>query len=93
LTANKAAKYHSILVVARLGFFFVFRVKGNHLILLTKLDDSPILVNLETIKYCEATPDTRLVFINGDSLIVRETLEVIEEKVITLKAKILNQSS
>lgn len=60
------------------------------MILLTKLDNTKILVNLETVKYAEAVPDTVLRFLNGDSVIVRESLEQIESSVVESKKKIFN---
>lgn len=56
------------------------------MILLTRLDNSKLLVNLETVKYVESTPDTLVTFLNGDSLIVRETLEEIERKAAEYRA-------
>lgn len=60
------------------------------MIMLTKLDNSPVLVNLETIKYIETTPDTLIRFVNGDTMMVRESLEQLEARVIELKKKILD---
>ena len=47
------------------------------MLLLTKLDKTRVLVTLETIKYIEETPDTLVRFLNGESIIVRESLEQI----------------
>lgn len=58
-------------------------------ILLTRLDNSPVLVNLETVKLIDFTPDTVIHFVNGDSLIVREPLEEIERRVLDYRVKIL----
>jgi len=58
-------------------------------ILLTRLDKSKVLVNIETVKFFEATPDTVVTFLNGDSLIVRESLEEIEARVVEYKRKVL----
>lgn len=58
------------------------------MIKLTKLDNTPFLVNLETVKYAEAVPDTVIRFLNGDSVIVRESLEQIENSVLESKRKI-----
>ncbi len=44
------------------------------MLLLTKLDDSKVLVSLASIKYLEAVPDTLIFFLNGDSLMVKESL-------------------
>ncbi len=59
------------------------------MILLTRLDNSRILVNLETVKFVESTPDTLISFLNGDSLIVRESLEEIEKRVVEYRMKVL----
>ncbi len=59
------------------------------MIKLSKLDDSPILVSLEVVKYIETTPDTLIHFINGDSIMVRETLDEIALRVIEWKKSIL----
>ena len=60
------------------------------MILLTRLDNSKILVSLDAIKYAEATPDTLISFLNGDSILVKESLEQLEQRVIDYKAKILS---
>ncbi|MCB9228211.1 MAG: flagellar FlbD family protein [Deltaproteobacteria bacterium] len=54
---------------------------------LTKLDQSSIIVNPEAIKYAEAIPDTLIIFLNGDTLIVRESLEDIIQKSTELRAQ------
>jgi flagellar protein FlbD len=58
-------------------------------ILLTRLDKSRVLVNIETVKLFESTPDTVVIFLNGDSMIVTESLEEIEARVIEYKRKVL----
>ena len=63
------------------------------MILLTRLDKSKVLINLEAIKYAEATPDTLISFLNGDSIMVRESLEELEQRVINYKSKVLALSS
>lgn len=55
------------------------------MILLTKLDDTSVLVSLDAIKYIESTPDTLIRFLNGDTLIVRESLENIRKLVLEYK--------
>ena len=59
------------------------------MIIVTKLDSTRILLNIESIKYIEQTPDTLILFLNGESLMVREPLDEIERRVIELKRKIL----
>jgi len=62
------------------------------MITLTKLDQSPLLINYEAIKYAEAIPDTHIIFTNGDSVIVRESLEEVERRVIELRARVLDRA-
>ncbi len=62
------------------------------MIMLTKLDQQKILVNLETIKYLEAVPDTLIFFTNGESVIIKESLEQVIEAVKTYHAELLHRS-
>ena len=59
------------------------------MILLTKLDDNKILISLETVKYLESVPDTLIFFINGDSVIVKESLPEIEAAVIRQRSQVV----
>jgi flagellar protein FlbD len=61
------------------------------MITVTRLDNSKLLINLETIKFIEATPDSLVTFVNGDSLIIRESLEEIERRVIDYRVRTLQQ--
>jgi flagellar protein FlbD len=63
------------------------------MILLTKLDQQKILVNLETVKYIESVPDTIIFFTNGESLMVQETIDAISQAVMEYQAAIFRQSS
>lgn len=62
------------------------------MITLTKLDNQTVLINLETVKYIEQVPDTIVFFTNGDSLMVKESLEDISEKFQNMQAAILKTS-
>lgn len=62
------------------------------MVLLTKLDNSKILVSLETVKYIEKSPDSIILFTNGESVIVRETLEEIQQAVVKLKASVIEEA-
>jgi flagellar protein FlbD len=62
------------------------------MIVLTKLDKSPMLVNVEAIKFIESTPDTLIFFQNGDTAFVRESLEEIAERVIDFKSRVLKNA-
>jgi flagellar protein FlbD len=58
----------------------------------TRLDNSLLLVSLDAIKYIEATPDSVISFLNGDSLIVRESLEEIDSRVLQYRVNLLVQA-
>lgn len=62
------------------------------MILLTKLDKQKVLINLETIKYLEAVPDTIIFFTNGESVMVQESLSTISQAVLDYQAAVLRQS-
>ena len=63
------------------------------MVILTKLDNSKILLNLETIKYMESVPDTIVWFLNGESIIVKEPIQEINKLVIEYRAMILRLAS
>ena len=52
------------------------------MIVLTRLNEAPVVINAELIKMIEATPDTLITLINGDRMMVRETVEAVVEKAI-----------
>ena len=61
------------------------------MILLTRLDNSKVLINLDSVKFIESTPDSLVTFVNGDSLIVRESLEEIEHRVLDYRVRTLKR--
>jgi flagellar protein FlbD len=52
------------------------------MITLTRLDQRVIVVNADLIKMIEATPDTIITLINGDSLLVRESVEEVVRRAV-----------
>lgn len=44
------------------------------MILLTRLNGSVLAINNDLIRYAEATPDTTLTLMDGEKLVVRESL-------------------
>jgi flagellar protein FlbD len=52
------------------------------MIFLTRLNKQTVVLNAELIKMIEATPDTIITLINGDHLMVRETVEQVVDKAI-----------
>lgn len=52
------------------------------MITVTRLNDRVVVVNAELIKMIESTPDTIITLINGDSVIVRESVDQVVEKAV-----------
>jgi flagellar protein FlbD len=50
------------------------------MIRVTRLNDREIVVNAELIKMIEATPDTLITLVNGESLMVLESVDTIVER-------------
>jgi flagellar protein FlbD len=51
------------------------------MIQLTRLNGSPLYVNLDLIKWAEATPDTMLSLTNGEKVVVREACGEVVERI------------
>lgn len=52
------------------------------MIVLTRLNGSRFVVNAEMIRTVEQRPDTTLVLVNGETLIVKESMEDVVAKAI-----------
>lgn len=55
---------------------------------LTRLNRSLVAVNPDHILWVEASPDTTLCLVNGDKLIVRESVDEVLEEYVELKRRI-----
>ncbi|MBI1825598.1 MAG: flagellar FlbD family protein [Planctomycetes bacterium] len=58
------------------------------MITVTRLDKRIVVINAEMIKMVEAAPDTIITLINGDTLMVRETVDQVVERAIDYARKI-----
>ncbi len=58
------------------------------MITLHRLNDSPIVVNLDHIETVEPTPDTTVTLTSGKKLVVKETVEEIIQLALRYKARI-----
>ncbi len=58
------------------------------MIFLTRLNKRPVVVNAELIKMIESTPDTLLTLMNGDHLMVQETVEEVVERSVDYARRI-----
>lgn len=47
------------------------------MIIATRLNGKPIVVNVELIRTVEENPDTTITLVNGDHIIVQETMQEI----------------
>jgi len=45
------------------------------MITVTRLDQRVVVINADLIKMIESTPDTIITFINGDTVIVRDSVD------------------
>lgn len=51
------------------------------MIYLTRLNNQPLVVNADLIKFIENSPDTVITLLTGEKLIVRETVEQVLERI------------
>jgi flagellar protein FlbD len=63
------------------------------MIQLTRLNNQPLVVNSDLIKFVERAPDTVLSLVNGEKVVVRETCEEVLEKILEFRRSILSASS
>ena len=52
------------------------------MIKLTRLNGTPFVVNAELIRTVEARPDTTIVLVNGETLIVKETMDEVVARAV-----------
>jgi len=60
------------------------------MIQVTRLNGKPLVVNAELIRYIEQTPDTLITLINGDKLLVKESMEDVVRRAIEYARSIRN---
>lgn len=58
------------------------------MITVNRLDNRVVVINAELIKMIEATPDTIITLINGDSLIVKDSVEDVVRRAIDYQRQI-----
>jgi flagellar protein FlbD len=52
------------------------------MITVTRLNGKPLVVNAELIRTVESNPDTTITLVNGDHILVRETMSQVITKTI-----------
>jgi len=58
------------------------------MITITRLDKRVVVINVEMIKIIESTPDTIITLINGDTIVVRESVEEVVGRAIDYQRQI-----
>ena len=64
-------------------------VFGAAMIHVSRLDESDLIVNSDMIEFVEATPDTIITLTDGKKLIVKETPEVVVERIIAFRRRVM----
>jgi flagellar protein FlbD len=62
------------------------------MIWLTRLNQSPFVLNAEQISHLEVTPDTVIFLTDGQKIVVRETAQAVIDRVIEYKRSTLHAS-
>ena len=60
------------------------------MIQLTRLNNQPLMVNSDLIKFVEKAPDTVLTLVNGEKVIVLESADVVLQKIIAFRQNIIS---
>ena len=59
------------------------------MIQLTRLNNQPLIVNSDLIKFVEHAPDTVLTLVTGEKVVVRETSDEVLQKISSFRRLIL----
>jgi flagellar protein FlbD len=59
------------------------------MIQLTRLNNHPLVVNSDLIKFVEQAPDTVITLMNGDKIVVRESAQDVLERVVQFRRAVL----
>lgn len=59
------------------------------MIQLTRLNNHPLALNSDLIKFVEQAPDTVITLVNGEKLVVRESSQDVLERVIQFRRSVL----
>lgn len=63
------------------------------MIRLTRLNQQPLAVNSDLIKFVEQTHDTVVTLINGDKVVVRESLDEVLRRILQFRRSILHDAT
>jgi len=59
------------------------------MIQLTRLNNHPLAVNSDLIKFVEQAPDTVITLVNGEKIVVRESAQEVLERVVRFRRSVL----
>ena len=59
------------------------------MIQLTRLNNQPMMVNSDLIKFVEKAPDTVLTLVTGEKIIVSESVDVVLQRIIAFRRSII----
>lgn len=59
------------------------------MIQLTRLNNHPLVVNSDLIKFVEQSPDTVITLVNGEKIVVREGAQDVLDRVIQFRRSVL----
>jgi len=60
---------------------------------LTRLNNRPLIVNSDLIKFIEKAPDTVITLVTGEKIVVRETSEEVMKQIVDYRRRILSPGS
>jgi flagellar protein FlbD len=60
------------------------------MIRLTRLNNRPLVVNSELIKFIENAPDTVITLVTGEKVVVRETTEEVMNQIVDYRRRLLS---
>jgi flagellar protein FlbD len=59
------------------------------MIKLTRLNNQPLAVNSDLIKFVERAPDTVITLVSGEKIVVRENAQQVLERIVQFRRSIL----
>ena len=59
------------------------------MIQLTRLNNRPLVVNSDLIKFIENTPDTVITLVSGEKIVVLETVAEVMEEILNFRRRIM----
>ena len=59
------------------------------MILLTRLNNRPLVVNSDMIKFIENTPDTVITLVTGEKIVVLESVAEVLEEILSFRRRVV----